>query len=156
MLLLLILTLGLFLVSPAFVLAQSIPTVTHLPSIADKLFEKVSLLFRFSPSAKYSYYTQLLDKRLGEIAYVVSRNDLDNVEQTTSRYQTYVAVFTDFTTANLLASSHSTQLVQLFDAHTKKLAELQTHYPSNTSFSMLIQHDLNSIKIALDKLQVRP
>ena len=45
------------------------------------------------------------------------------------------------------------KLIKIFEKYSKLLANLRDKYPANSSFWMLVQHDINSLSILSERLK---
>lgn len=120
--------------------------VNHVANILEKFQERVTLFLKFSNEDKASHKQYLVEKRLAELKYVVDTKKWDLIEETSSRYATYLGNFTNFTVENNLKEKKG-DLVILFANHSKILEELQKNFEFESGFWLLLQHDINSTKI---------
>ena len=116
-----------FLLAPFSVSAVDSVKVDHLATRVDKLKEKITLFFKFNKSDKANYYQYLVEKRLGEMTYVIENDKINSVEETASRYATYIGQLTDYVSKNRL-SNKKDDLTKLYEAHTKQISELQKKF----------------------------
>lgn len=126
--------------------------VSHVANVVEKFQEKVTLFFKFSKEEKYKFQKFLVDKRLSELKYVVDSKQGNLIEETTSRYSTYLGNFSEFVINKKLISKKE-DILKMFETHAKILETLQENYESESVFRMLIQHDINTIKIFSDKIK---
>lgn len=148
--LILVSLLGLFLVLPGIVFGQEIK-VNHIAGKVEKVKEKLTLLFKFNKSAKADYYQYLAQKRLAELSYVVENDQINLVEETASRYSTYIGILTNYVVANGLTSKKS-DLSAMFDKHAELIKLLQKKFKYDSGWWLAIQHDINTISLLKDKL----
>lgn len=120
--------------------------VTHIANVFEKLGEKVTLFFKFSKDSKFSYQKFLLEKRLAELKYVIESKEWQPVEETSSRYATYLSKFNNFVLENNLGSSKKDEIIKIYDRHSKILKELQQNFEYDGGWWLLLQHDINLIK----------
>lgn len=117
-----------------------------------RLIEKGRERVTFSQEGKISLYKSLLKIRLSELKYVVNKKILSEVQGSSERFAY---------TAGILAEEVKMQnqtdqkknLIREFGLYSKFLETLRDKYPANSSFWMLIQHDINSLKILSDSLR---
>lgn len=140
-----------FLLAPFNVSADSVK-VDHLATRVEKLKEKITLFFKFNKSDKANYYQYLVEKRLGEMTYVIENNKIDLVEETASRYATYLGQLTDYVRKNNLSGEKS-DLLEIFERHTKIISESQKKFKYDSGWWLAIQHDLNTIIILKDQIK---
>lgn len=120
--------------------------VTHIANVFEKLGEKVTLIFKFSQNDKFNYQKFLLEKRLAELKYVIESKEWQPVEETSSRYATYLSKFNNFVLENNLGSNKKDEIIKIYDRHNKILKELQQNFEYDGGWWLLLQHDINLIK----------
>lgn len=145
-----LLAIFIFLLAPFGVSAVDIVKVDHLATKVEKIKEKITLFFKFNKLDKANYYQYLVEKRLGEMVYVIENDKIDSVEETASRYATYLGQLTDYMKKNNLLGKKD-DLTKLYEAHTKKILELQKKFKYDSGWWLAIQHDLNTITILKDQ-----
>ena len=116
-----------------------------------KVFERANLFLRFSPDSKAGYWRKLVDRRLTELVAVVEENNLDMFEETTSRYSTYVGRYSDYILAKNLDNQKEITR-KMFAKHLEILEPLRDKYEFESAWWLLLQHDINTIRIFSDKL----
>lgn len=136
--------------SPAFV------EVTHTAGFFEKVQEKITLFFKFSDNDKTDYYKYLTEKRLGELKLVVeSESFVDKdfqLEQTTSRYSSYLGQTTDFVIGRRLLQKKE-KLLSIYEEQRLVLESLRDHFPANSGWWLLLDQDATATKIYSDKLK---
>lgn len=149
-----------FIVFPGFVGAQGVASessagsveVKSIANIFDRLQEKITLFFKFSSQDKARYQKDLIEKRMAELEFVINSGQGDLIEEVSSRYAAYVGKFSDYVVSkNVTDEKH--QFLVMFDSHLKILEELRDHFPSNSGFWLLLQHDINTVKIFSEKIK---
>lgn len=125
--------------------------VDHLSSGLDRLGEKIGYFFKFSNQAKLDYQAWLLEKRLAEIQFAVEQNKVDNLEEVASRYSTYAGKLTDFAIANKMVSSKD-KLLLLYQRQAQVVENLQRKYEFLNGWWIMLEHDINSLKIYGDQI----
>lgn len=122
-----------------------------------RLWEKGQEKLQFSRQAKINFYESLLKTRLAELNYVVEKKLLSEVQSSSERFAYYAGILTGELVKKNERSSSSNKdkekVVKEFEQYGKFLEELRDKYEANSSFWMLIQHDINSLKILSDKLR---
>ncbi len=117
----------------------------------ERLKEKITLFFKFSDKDKLSYQKYLVEKRLGELDLVIRRGEGDAVEEQSSRYATYVGRLGD-----LIASQKNVadkeQIKQMYREHLKILDTLQRNFEFGSGWWRLLENDINTVKIFIDKI----
>lgn len=127
---------------------QSInPGDFYYPAV--RLLEKIGEKFQFDNNAKFNYLNFLIDKRMSELSFVIKRNRLDEIQRSTERLSYQVGITTDF----LIKQKDKKGLLKAkINNFLPTLAELRDKHPANSSFWMLVQHDINSLKEYSEKL----
>lgn len=120
--------------------------VDHVANIFEKLGEKITLFFKFSKDGKFNHQKFLLEKRLAELKYVVDSKEWDPVEETSSRYATYLGNFTYFVIKNNLKDKKD-EVLSTYQRHSQVVEGLQKNFEFNSGWWMLLEHDINSTKI---------
>ena len=121
-------------------------SVNKVANIGERLVEKVSLFSKFSEKSKVLYMEYLVEKRFGEIQYVIDNGHGDLIEETTSRYSTYAGYLAEFIVKNNLIDQKEKTL-NMFDSHSIILEKYLLEQNYNSGFWLLIQHDVNYLKI---------
>lgn len=137
------------LASQSLILAQEPKVeiqVKHIANVIEKLTEKVTSLFKFSKEDKFNYQKFLLEKRLAELKYVVDSKEWTPVEETSSRYATYLGKFTTFVAKSNLKDKKE-EILSIYERHSKVLEELQKNFEFESGWWLLLQHDINSTEI---------
>ncbi len=116
--------------------------VDHLPGLFEKINEKIGLLFKFSNDEKFSYQQQVLERRMGELEYVVNDGQGDLIEEVSSRYGTYLGNFSDFAINNKMKNQKES-LTNMYDEHLKLLTYFQQRVGTGTGWWILLQHNIN-------------
>lgn len=155
--LLLILTLSLTDLSPTFADDQlNLPSTTINPGSfyypLKRLWEKGSEKLQFSNDSKISFIQSQLKTRLAELNYVVEKKLLSEVQTSSQRFAYSAGILTK----ELIKQNNSNEkekVTKEFEKYSKFLEQLRDKYAANTSFWMLIQHDINSLKILSDQLK---
>lgn len=126
--------------------------VNHIASPFEKIIEKIKLKFKYDNNDKAEYLRYVLEKRLAELVYVVSVNKVDDIETTASRYNTYELSVVNFVIKNKLSSQKDNLVLDLI-RHKQVIEKLQENYKFESGWWLAIQHDINSIKDGLAKLE---
>lgn len=117
-----------------------------------RLWEKGKERLMFSYDSKKSFYESLLKTRLAELKYVVDHKFLSEVQTSSERFAYQAGIL-----AEELIKQNKTKdkenLIKEFEQYAKFLDNLRDKYEANTSFWMLIQHDINTLKILSDQLK---
>lgn len=115
-----------------------------------RLFEKGQEKLIFSKSSKETFYSSQLKVRLAELNYVVENKVLSEIESSSKRFAYQAGVLTDFVVAE---NKDKEKTAKEFEQMQKLLEKLRDKYPANSSFWMLIQHDINTLSILSEKLK---
>lgn len=125
--------------------------VNHVAGLFEKISEKISLMLKFNQEDKADYYQELLDKRLAEIEFVTENGQGDLIEETSSRYATYLSTVSDFIISNKINNKKDSVLKTL-EEHLKVLESIQSNFEFESGWWILIQHDINLVKDAKNKI----
>lgn len=117
-----------------------------------RLVEKIKERLVFSQEQKMSLYTSLLKIRLSELNFVASNKVLSEIQKSSERFSFQAGVLAQ-EVINQNKINEKIELVKKFDKYTKFLASLRDQYPANSSFWMLIQHDINTLNILSERLK---
>ena len=120
--------------------------VNHVANVVEKLQEKLNLFLKFSKDDKADYQKYLVEKRLAELKYVIDTKQGNLVEETTSRYTTYLGNYSSFVIKNKLINKKE-NILSMYNNHQKILEQLQNAFEPGSVFQMLLQHDINTIKL---------
>lgn len=115
-----------------------------------RLIEKGKERVTFSQKGKISLYKSLLKIRLSELNSVVSANFLSEIQGSSERFAYYAGILTE---ELIRENSSKEQTIREFGQFSKFLEKLRDKYPANSSFWMLIQHDINTLSILLEQLK---
>ncbi|MDO8638387.1 MAG: DUF5667 domain-containing protein [Candidatus Daviesbacteria bacterium] len=116
-----------------------------------RLWEKIADKFQFNKEAKFKYANSLIDKRMSELAFVVKNKRLDEIQRSSQRLAYQVGTLTEFLIKQgdkVMKEQTRTQI----NSFTPALSELRDNFPANSSYWMLVQHDINSLKEYSEKL----
>lgn len=126
--------------------------VDHLAGFFEKVSERLGTYTKFKPKDKINYQKRLTEKRLAEIEYVIKSKEFDPIEDTTSRYMTYLN--------NLLVLAEQNKndadkkaLLEMADRHKRILNNIQKDFKYETGWWILIQHDINSLNSFSEKIK---
>lgn len=147
---LLLFSLAFFALNISFAQAADEPKVdfkvNHVANVIEKFKEKISLFFNFSNDGKLKYKEFLLEKRLAELKYVVDSKEWDPVEETSSRYATYLGKFNE-TLAKSNLKDQKEEILNMFNRHEKVVEALQRNFEYDSGWWLLLQHDRNLLKM---------
>lgn len=126
--------------------------VSHKAGVFAKLLERVNLAVRLGSEGKAKYWQKLTDVRLAELKMIVDENNLDLIEETSSRYSTYLGRYSEFIINKKVRSQKDTILKQ-FASHSDILTGLRDKYKYDSAYWLLIQHDINTITIFKNRIE---
>lgn len=117
-----------------------------------RLWEKGLVRLQFSSQSKNTFYESQLRTRLAELKFVVEKNFLSEVQTSSERFAYQAGILSE----ELIKQNNTSgkeNLIKEFAAYGKFLDGLRDKYPANSSFWMLIQHDINTLKILSESLR---
>lgn len=132
--------------------SESAVKVDRISNIRDRLFEKISLFFKFSQEQKLDYLIYLQEKRLADLKYAIDNDNGDLIEELSSRYSTYLGKMVNFMSEKKL-SYKKEEVLKMMENHKVILDTLQKNFKFESGFWLLLQHDINTIKIFSDKVK---
>ena len=114
--------------------------------ILEKGWEKL----QFGKTQKIDFYKSQLKTRLAELNYVVEKKLLSEVQSSSERFAYYAGILTgELVKENI----DKEKAVKEFEQYSNFLEKLRDKYEANSSFWMLIQHDINALGILSDQLR---
>lgn len=116
-----------------------------------RLLEKGQEKLLFFADSRRSFYSSLFKTRLAELSYVVNNKILSEVQGSSERFAYQAGILTEEMIGQKDEDRQKT--VEVFKRYSDYLAQLRDQYAANSSFWMLIQHDINTLKILSDKLR---
>lgn len=126
--------------------------VEQVANLRDRILERITLFFKFNPSSNEEYQSQLVEKRLAEVKYVVDSNNWDPIEETSSRYSSYLGRLTKFVIDHKMTNKKD-DLLKMYKRHEQVLEQLVKNFEYNSGFWLLLQHDINANKIYQQQIQ---
>lgn len=118
---------------------------------AKRLWEKIRERLNFNSEARYTYYKSLLELRMSELGFVVKNKRLGELEQASERLAFYAGILTEYL-IKYGTEEQKDEIQSKFKSLAEPLDELRDNFPANSSFWMLVQHDINSLKEYSEKL----
>lgn len=118
-----------------------------------RLTEKALIFTKITKDSKVDFLKELFLKRLAELKYVVDNKLLGEIQQSSQRLSYQVGILSDYIKANRDLSKQKIDAENLLNSYQGLLVSLRDKYPANSSYWMLIQHDINSININLEKFK---
>lgn len=117
-----------------------------------RLWEKGQEKLQFSRQAKINFYGSLLKTRLAELNYVVEKKLLSQVQGSSERFAYYAGILTE-EIVKQNKDADKKNLIKEFKNFSPFLESLRDKYEANSSFWMLVQHDINTLRILSDQLK---
>lgn len=117
-----------------------------------RLWEKGTERLQFSIQSKISFHEALLKRRLAELNYVAENKLLSEVQTSSERFAYEAGILTQ----DLVKQSKVNEkqaLIKQFGQYGEFLPKLRDKFEANSSYWMLIQHDINTLKILTEKLK---
>ena len=117
-----------------------------------RVLEKVEEKLQFSGQSKISFYESLLKTRLTELNYVVEKRFLSEVQTSSERFAYQAGILSE----ELIKQSKvkdKERFIKEFEQYKKFLPNLRDKFEANSSFWMLVQHDINTLNILSDQLK---
>lgn len=131
---------------------SAVTKVETLANVIDRLGEKIQGFFKFSSEDKVSYQKGLVEKRFAELIYVIDNGHGDLIEEVSSRYAAYVGKTTDDLISKKV-NKENENYIKMFESHATILPVLRDHFPANSGFWLLLQHDINTVQIFSDRIK---
>lgn len=113
--------------------------------------EKGREMIIFSKEGKRSYYNSLLKTRLSELDYVTEKKILSEIQSSSERFAYQAGILTE--EAMQSNKNDKENLINDYAKYSKFLDVLRDRFPANSSFWMLVQHDINTLDILSNKLK---
>lgn len=115
--------------------------------------EKLMLFFlSFSAERKERYYSELTNRRLAELKFVIDNGDMYNFEKVTTRYSSTVGMWVDFI-INKRFTDRKEPAVAVLTGHIPQVEQLMAKYDPTTAEWRFVKHDVDYLKIYISKLQ---
>lgn len=124
----------------------------HYANVFERLKERITLFLKFSNDDKANYLQELADKRLGELVYIMTTGEGDPIEELSSRYATHIGRLAIFVTEKK-TTKQKESLLQMYSNHLKVLNNIQQNFEFESGWWLLLQHDINTVKMSQDKLK---
>lgn len=117
-----------------------------------RLWEKGLGQLMFSQESKISFHKSQLKTRLVELKVVVDEKILSEVQRSSERFAYQAGILTDVIVKKDDAKTKE-QLLEEFESYDPLLQKLRDSFEANSSFWMLVQHDINTLRILSDQLK---
>lgn len=115
-----------------------------------RLWEKGRARLFFNIKSKVSFSESLLKTRLAELNYVVEKKLLSEMQTSSERFAYQAGILTE---ELISANKGKEEMIKKFEQYAKFLEGLRDNFPANSSFWMLVQHDINTLSILSEKLK---
>lgn len=115
-----------------------------------RLWEKFRIKLAFDAQSKVSINESLLKTRLAELNYVVGNKLLSEVQTSSERFAYQAGTLVEEV---VKINKDKEKTIKSFEQLSKVLEKLRDNYPANSSFWMLIQHDINTLNILSERLK---
>lgn len=125
----------------------------HLLYSVKRLMEKAVEITKLDKDSKADYYKDLTLNRLAELKYVVENKLLSEVEQSTQRISFQTGILSDYVSRDNELAKKREEIRNLLLSSKDLIVPLRDKYPANSSYWMLVQHNINSIDLNLEKLK---
>ena len=89
---------------------------------------------------------------MAELQYVVSSDNWDPIEETSSRYSTYLGRLTQYAVSHRMVSKKD-ELLKMYSLHEQILEDLLKNFEYNSGFWLLISHDINANRIYQNQIK---
>lgn len=117
-----------------------------------RLWEKTRERFIFSTEGRVKFYDSLFDTRLIELKYVSENRSLGEIERSSQRLSFQAGVLKE----ELKKLNHAERIQQVLDKYemySKLLGNLRDLYPANSAYWLLLQQNIDTLKILSDNLK---
>lgn len=153
-----VLLLTVFIQSKALAAELSLPTTKINPDnylfySFKRLFEKGLTFTKFTSNSKADYYRDLTQARMAELKFVVEHDLLSEVQKSTERLSYQIGILSDYISNKSDLADKKQNINDFLKSYKGPLGNLRDKYPANSAFWMLVQHNINSIDINLEKLK---
>lgn len=133
----------------------NLPSQKTLPGSPTYVFkrikEKLAMTIRPTSKLKYNYSKVLLEKRLSELSSLVNSKNPDQITSASQRFSYQAGIFADLNKKQKNRSWDDT--AKLFERYNQTLSELRDNYPANRTNWLLLQQNIDTLKILLDEIK---
>lgn len=116
-----------------------------------RIKEKLSMRVKLSSESKFEYSKILLEKRLSELVSLVDIKEPSLITGASQRFSYQAGILADLNSK--LKNSRKADIKTMFDEHKKILSELRDNYSANSAYWLLIQQNIDTLNILLDKMK---
>lgn len=112
-----------------------------------------NILLKFTPTGGlYIFHSKLLKTRLAELKHVAEKRFLSHIEKSSQRFAYQTGILSDFIIEKKLTQEKEEQL-EYFEQYKKIIASLRDLYQSNSSYWILLQQDIDTLDLNVEKLK---
>lgn len=127
-------------------------TLPSTPSYSFKrIKEKALMIIKLRPQSKFEYSKVLLEKRLSELVSLVDVKEPSLITGSSQRFSYQAGILADLNSK--LKTSQKDNIKVKFDNYKKVLSELRDNYPANSAYWLLIQQNIDTLDILIDKMK---
>lgn len=117
-----------------------------------RAWEKSRERLIFFSKDKAEYDESLLKVRLSELQYVVRNKVLSELQRSSERFSYQAGILIEHVSAQS-EKANKEQVLEKFNQYTTLLARLRDQFPANSSFWLLIQQNIDTLKFLSDQLK---
>ncbi len=100
--------------------------------------------------SKTKFYAQLVEVRLSELFHVAKKKDLNEIQKASERFSFALGRYSS--DISKLQSQDKEEAKTTFSSYLPVLGELRDLYPANSAYWLLLQQNMDTIKILSDQL----
>ena len=127
-------------------------TLPSTPSYSFKrVKEKGIMIIKIGSKSKFEYSKILLEKRLSELVSLVDVKEPSLITGSSERFSYQAGILAELNSK--LKDSQKDNIKTLFNNYKKVLSELRDNYPANSAYWLLIQQNIDTLNILLDKMK---
>lgn len=118
----------------------------------DRFLEKLLYNIQFSSTSKVNFHKSLLEERFAELDYIASNKLLGQFETSSKRFAAQAGTLVEFM-KNSNVEDDKEDIKKRLKEYREYLPRLRDKYEANSSYWMLIQQDIDSLNLYLEKLK---
>lgn len=131
--------------------SSGIIQVERVANSRDRIWERVTLFFKFSTNDKADYEKYLVEKRFAELKYAFDNGLGDYIEESSSRYSSYLGRLTELVVKNKMVDKKE-EILKMFSIQMPLLEELLASQEYESGFWLLLQHNINYLRLYRDQI----
>lgn len=154
---------GYMLIFPSSTVAQDYSTISNqivYPGTRfyplKRVWEKIVYQLSSSPTQRVIYYDKLITTRFAELQYVTNNKLLGEVEKSSQRFNYTVGEFVKSVQKTEDKHINFSSYIKRFEEYSNHLLSLRDLYPANSSYWLLIQQNIDTLKILSEQLDNDP